>query len=145
MNVETKYHGVIEVLEKEIIHFQSGIPGFQGEKSFVLLQLEEDSPFWILQSMTTSQLGFVTVEPFQYFTTYEFEISENDRSNLSLKSEKDVAIWVFLTIKEPFIESTANLQAPIIINSNNRQAKQIILNDSNYKTRERLFPEEIEK
>ncbi|WP_226670817.1 flagellar assembly protein FliW [Metabacillus litoralis] len=141
MNLETKYHGVIEVLEKEIIHFQNGIPGFQDEKDFVLISLEEGSPFWIFQSLNTPQLGFVTVEPFQYFTKYEFEISEKDRSNLGLESEKDVVIWVILTIKEPFRESTANLQAPIIINRNNRKAKQIILNDTNYKTRERLFQE----
>lgn len=145
MDITTKYHGVIEIDEKDILQFQNGIPGFLEEKSFVLLPLDVDSPFWILQSTSTPELGFVVVNPFQYFTAYEFDLSEGDKALLDLTSEKDVAVWTILNIKDPFEDSTANLQAPIVLNTKNNQAKQIILNDSRYKTKQNLFPEKVVK
>ncbi|QGQ48142.1 flagellar assembly protein FliW [Metabacillus sediminilitoris] len=145
MEITTKYHGVIETDEKDILQFQNGIPGFLEEKSFVLLPLETDSAFWILQSTVTPELGFVTVNPFLFFKSYEFDLSENDKQFLSLKSESDVSVWTILNVKDPFEESTANLQAPIILNTKNNQAKQIILNDNRYKTKEKLFKEKVTK
>lgn len=145
MEITTKYHGVIETDEKDILQFQNGIPGFLEEKSFVSLPLDKDSPFWILQSTVTPELGFVMVNPFLFFKSYEFDLSENDKQFLSLKSKSDVSVWTILNVKDPFEESTANLQAPIILNTKNNHAKQIILNDNRYKTKEKLFPEKVVK
>ncbi|HZH60848.1 MAG TPA: flagellar assembly protein FliW, partial [Metabacillus sp.] len=49
------------------------------------------------------------------------------------------------TLKDPFEESTANLQGPIIINENKKLAKQIIINDSPYTTKHKLFSEKAAK
>lgn len=145
MEIRTKYHGVIEAEQKDIIHFQNGLPGFLEEKSFILLQLDNDSPFYILQSTETAQLGFVIVNPFQFFTTYEFDVSDNDKAQLKLSSEQDVAVYTILNVKDPFEDSTANLQAPIVLNTSNNEAKQIILNDPRYQTKQRLFQEKAVK
>ncbi|WP_299094861.1 flagellar assembly protein FliW [uncultured Metabacillus sp.] len=145
MKITTKYHGAIDIAEKDILHFQNGLPGFSDEKTFVLLPLDGDSPFWILQSTATPELGFVLVNPFGFFPEYEFDISENDKQMLELKSEKDVAVWTILTVKDPFELSTANLQAPLVINVANNQGKQMILNDLRYATRQTLFPEKVAK
>jgi flagellar assembly factor FliW len=145
MEIMTKYHGLIDMNENETIDFRNGLPGFFEEKSFVLLPLKVDSSYWILQSTVTSQLGFVIADPFLFFPEYEFEISEKDKDLLKLTSEKNVAVWVILTLKDPFEESTANLQAPIIINTGTKQAKQIILNDTKYKTKHTLFLENTVK
>jgi flagellar assembly factor FliW len=145
MEIMTKYHGVIDMNENETIYFQNGLPGFCEEKLFVFLPLQVGSPFWILQSTVTSQLGFVTVDPFLFFNEYELEISEKDKELLKLTSEKDIAVWVILTLKDPFEGSTANLQAPIILNTSTNQAKQIILNDAEYKTKHKLFLENTVK
>ncbi|WP_338788289.1 flagellar assembly protein FliW [Metabacillus sp. FJAT-53654] len=145
MKLTTKYHGVIEIGEKDILRFQNGLPGFLDEKLFVLLPLEVDSPFWILQSTETAELGFVTVNPFDYFETYEFEITKNDKQLLDLTSKNDVTVWTILNVKDPFEDSTANLQAPIVLNTRNNQAKQIILTDTQYITKQKLIPEKVVK
>jgi flagellar assembly factor FliW len=36
---------------------------------------------------------------------------------------------------------TTNLLAPVVINTKNMQAKQVVLEKTNYTTKERLFPE----
>lgn len=145
MEIRTKYHGVVEAEQKDILHFQNGIPGFLEEKSFILLKLDAESPFNILQSTETAELGFVIVNPFQFFTTYEFDLSENDKAQLKLESEQDVAVYTILNVKDPFDYSTANLQAPIVLNTRNNEAKQIILNDPRYQTKQRLFSEKAVK
>jgi len=145
MEISTKYHGVIEAEPKDIVHFQNGIPGFLEEKSFILLKLDQDSPFYILQSTNTAELGFVIVNPFQFFTTYEFDLSDNDKAQLKLESEQDVAVYTILNVKDPFEDSTANLQAPVVLNTSNNEAKQIILNDPRYQTKQLLFAEKVVK
>ncbi|MBB5324267.1 flagellar assembly factor FliW [Anoxybacillus tepidamans] len=144
MKIATKYHGEIDIQAADIIRFEQGVPGFFDEKQFVLLPLD-DTPFVILQSVQTPALGFVMIEPFSYFPTYEIELDDATCEQLSLKAEKDVAVYVILTVAEPFDDTTANLQAPVVINVRERLGKQVILTNTLYKTKHRLFSEKVAK
>jgi flagellar assembly factor FliW len=143
MKIRTKYHGEIEINEKDIFHFEHGIPGFLDEKQFVLLPIE-DTPFVILQSVKTPALGFAMIDPFVYFKDYEFELDEHSVEQLQLSSEKEVAVYAILTVADPFEQTTANLQAPIVLNYKKKLGKQVILTNTPYKTKHRLFPEKAE-
>ncbi|NQD65111.1 flagellar assembly protein FliW [Bacillus haikouensis] len=147
MNINTKYHGEIEVNEGSLLSFEQGIPGFAEEKKFVLLPLPENDWFHILQSVSTPQLGFVVTDPFLFTKEFDFELDQGSVETLGLTDEKNVKVLTILTMKEAFIESTANLQAPIIINLANNKAKQVILNEPNYQTKHLLFaqPEQAGK
>jgi flagellar assembly factor FliW len=143
MKIRTKYHGEIEINEKDIFHFEHGIPGFLDEKQFVLLPLE-DTPFVILQSIKTPELGFAMIDPFVYFPDYDIELDEQTVTQLELSSEKEVAVYVILTVADPFDNTTANLQAPIVLNYEKKLGKQVILTNTPYKTKHRLFPNKVE-
>jgi flagellar assembly factor FliW len=143
MKLRTKYHGEIEISVKDIFHFEYGIPGFLDEKQFVLLPLE-DTPFVILQSVKTPELGFAMIDPFIYFKDYDFGLDEQSVTQLQLSSEKEVAVYVILTVADPFDDTTANLQAPIVLNYEKKLGKQVILTNTPYKTKHRLFPEKVE-
>lgn len=145
MNIRTKYHGEIQVNEEDIITFEQGIPGFPNENHFILLPLDQESPFIIMQSQTTIELGFVVVNPFLFFQNYEFDLLENDKEVLKITAQEDIQILSILTVKDPFSESTVNLQAPVIINHKEKLAKQIILNNTPYTTRHRIIQEEVTK
>lgn len=138
MQIETKYAGRVDVNESDIITFDSGLPGFDNERRFVILPFTEESPFFILQSVETARLAFVVMEPFFVFKEYDFELDDKVITSLKIKSEKDVSVFVIVTVSDPFAESTANLQAPLIINQRKKYGKQIILNDSRYHTKHRL-------
>ncbi|WP_243290289.1 flagellar assembly protein FliW [Bacillus sp. FJAT-47783] len=139
MNIRTKYHGEIEIQQEEVIEFPSGIPGFLEEKQFVVLRLEDESPFYILQSVQTPELAFVTVIPFHYFRQYEFDLDEKTLAQLKIQDENDVIVYTILTVKEPFEQTTANLQAPVIINRKAKLGKQVILTNTNYQTKHPLI------
>jgi flagellar assembly factor FliW len=139
MNIETKYHGAIEVHKEEVLHFINGIPGFKAEKKFALLPLPENDWFHVLQSTKTPELGFVVTDPFIFFTDYDFKLDQSTVEQLEEPSENNIKVLSILTIKEPLHKTTTNLQAPIVINLANNKAKQIILNDTDYQTKHRVF------
>nr|WP_096437067.1 flagellar assembly protein FliW [Alteribacter populi] len=140
MQIETKYSGIIEIEEKQIIHFSQGIPSFEDEQAFILLPFsEEPSPFYILQSVHTPELAFVMANPFPFFPDYKVELSDGTIEQLAVEEKDDVAIFTMLTVKDPFEQTTTNLRGPVVINSRNQKAKQILLNDSEYDTRHRLL------
>ncbi|UNL84785.1 flagellar assembly protein FliW [Priestia koreensis] len=139
MTIETKYHGKIEIDQHKVITFAQGIPGFEEEKSFVLLSLNEDEVFYALQSTESAGLAFIVVNPFHFVKEYDFTIDENYLVQLDIKEEKEVEVYSILTVKDNFEDTTANLQAPIILNTRNKQGKQIILMNTNYQTKHPLF------
>jgi flagellar assembly factor FliW len=139
MKINTKYHGEIEVKSEEVLTFEQGIPGFGEENQFVLLPLPETEWFHILQSVKTPQLGFVVTDPFVFFKEYDFELDQASVELLEHPTEKEVRVLSILTVREALHESTANLQAPIVINLANRQGKQVILNNTDYRTKHLIF------
>jgi flagellar assembly factor FliW len=141
MVIKTKYHGEIEIKEENILLFEKGIPGFLDEKEFILLSLSDDQTFSVMQSVTTEYLAFVVASPFQFFQEYDFQLEDSVVEDLGLKSENEVQVYSILTVEEPFENTTANLQAPVIINISNYKAKQVILNNGNYNTKHRIFQE----
>lgn len=143
MIIQTKYHGEVEVLESEVIYFEKGIPGFPEEKSFYVLTLSEDGIYLILQSAVSSSIAFVIANPFNFFKDYDFVLEDSIQKGLELETADDVSVYSILTVEEPFKKTTANLQAPLIMNRKNNKAKQVILNDSKYHTKHHIFPEDV--
>ncbi|GAA0472252.1 flagellar assembly protein FliW [Alkalibacillus silvisoli] len=135
MKIETVYFGEIEIEESKLLAFNHGLPGFQDEKQFALLDLEGNPAFKILQSTKAIELAFVITNPFLIETGYEFKLDEQTVEQLNINKSEDVSVWSIVTLKEPFEQSTLNLKAPIVLNLNNKQGKQISLNDSNYHTK----------
>jgi flagellar assembly factor FliW len=141
MNLQTKFHGKVEINEERVIHFNTGIPGFIYEKEFCILPIEE-TPLFVLQSVKSAGTAFILTDPFSFFAEYEFDLPKEVTEELSISSDKDVAVFVILTVQEPFEKTTANLQAPVIINQKEKQGKQVILNGTSYTTKHLLIAKE---
>lgn len=139
MKIQTKYHGEITIEETQIVHFENGLPGFFEENEFVILPLTEEQVYFILQSVNTPELAFVITNPFLFYKDYEFKLEDGVIEKLGIKQAEDVQIFNILTIQDPFEKTTINLQAPIVINIQNKRAKQVFLNHESYTTREPLF------
>jgi flagellar assembly factor FliW len=143
MEIDTLYFGATQIHEDAIVTFEHGIPGFQEEKNFVFLPFTEDNIYQIMQSVQTKELAFVVTNPFHFFKDYEFDLDDSTINLLEIKEKEDLTIYTILTIQDPFSETTANLQAPVIINRKNNKAKQLILSNVPYKTKHRLFEEAV--
>jgi flagellar assembly factor FliW len=139
VKINTKFHGELEINPDHILQFEQGIPGFEEEKQFYIFPFKEGNEFFILQSVHTPALGFVMIDPFQFFKDYSVKISDAAKETLMIKESEDVVIFSLLTIREGIENTTVNLQGPIIINDRIKKGKQVILVDSDYKTNHPLF------
>lgn len=139
MIVQSTRLGQLNVNTEDILRFSQGLPGFPEEKSFILVG-KTDSPFTFLQSGQNPDLTFVIVDPFAFFHDYEFTIDDATEVELQLSEECPPHIYNIVTIPKKTEEMTANLLAPVIVNSKKRLAKQIVLEKVAYTTRHRLFP-----
>jgi len=143
MNIHTAYMGEIEIDPTEILKFEHGIPGFEDEKSFVLLPLEENSIFQILQSTKTVSLAFILTIPYDLVSDYNFNLDEATVEALDINNENEVAVFSIVSLKDTLANSTVNLKAPIVLNTNNKKAKQVILDNENFAIRHKLSFESV--
>lgn len=132
MQIQTRDFGAIEIDKEEIIEFPEGIPGFLDEKQFVLLPLDEESSFIIMQSVNTQNLAFITIEPKNIISNYEFNISDKTEKLLKIKGIEDIILLNVVNIRDSIEDMTINLAAPLIINIKENLGKQVILDNSKY-------------
>ena len=144
--VNTLRFGEVEVAEDKVVHFADGIPAFEDEHEFVIVPYDEESPYVFLQSLTTPDLAFLMTMPFVFFPEYEFELDDENQNKLELTRQEDMLIYTLLTINGGKVKDmTANLMAPVVVNTANMQARQVVLDRSSYTTKHRLFPENKEE
>ncbi|CAG5088518.1 Flagellar assembly factor FliW [Thermobacillus xylanilyticus] len=139
MKMETTRFGEIEINEQEIITFPDGIPGFERDRRFVILELEDLDGFACLQCIDRGELSFIIVNPFVFFPEYEFNLPDAEAQQLEIAEPGDVAVWSIVTIRDELESATVNLVAPIVLNRQKRLGKQVILVDPNLSTRHALF------
>ncbi|MFB6468940.1 flagellar assembly protein FliW [Cytobacillus sp. Hz8] len=138
MDIRTKYFGAIRIKNEEIVHFEGGIPGFLNEQQFCILPME-GTPFFVLQSVKDENIAFVLADPFLHDPNYHFDLDDDVKEKLEIAEPKDVAVFAILTVHEPLTDTTANFQAPIVINQTKKLGKQIILQDKQLKLRTKIF------
>ncbi|AKL93772.1 flagellar assembly factor FliW [Clostridium aceticum] len=142
MLLNTKHFGEIEIDENKILDFFDGIPGFENlTKFFIIQNPEEGVPFQWLQSVEDTDLAFVIVNPFIFRPDYDFEIPKNIVEKLEIQSREEVQVFTIVIVPEDIKKITANLRAPIIINTKNNKAKQIVVDDENYQTKHYILEE----
>ncbi|MGV7118422.1 flagellar assembly protein FliW [Paenibacillus kyungheensis] len=137
MILKTTSWGDITIADEQIYQFTKGLPGFEEEKSFAWIDVE-NSPFSYLQSLQEPSLSFLLVDPFVVYPDYEFEIE--DQEYPELVSEKSLRIACMVTLHDQMEKSTLNLLAPIVCNAETSKAEQIILHQSPYHTKHLLQP-----
>ncbi|GBF32284.1 flagellar assembly factor FliW [Desulfocucumis palustris] len=142
MKIETTRFGNLEIKEEKIITFPRGIPGFENVRRFFLLPVEGLEDIHWLQAVENPGVALLVIDPFKYFIDYSFEIPGPDLEELEITEQAQVLVIAVVTIPgdDPAL-TTANLLAPVIINTRTSRARQIILNGLPYTTRHRLFPD----
>lgn len=139
LKTETKYFGLVEYEQGEVIHFPVGIPGFPDEKEFLLLPFADSSNMMLcLQSLTTPMLAFVLLDPFVLFPGYAPVLQEEELRQMGVESEEQLCFYVLCVLKTPVASSTVNLRCPIAIDPHTLEARQIVLDTDSYGMRDLL-------
>lgn len=132
MNIATTRFGEIDIDESKIINMQGEILGFEHLKKYILHIQDERTPFLWLQSLDDGAIAFVVINPLAVKPDYEPVISDDDVKCLGIESVEDVVLMAIVTIRSDPFTVSVNLRAPIVINSSNKLAKQVVLDDPEY-------------
>lgn len=128
--------------EKNIIIFPQGIPGFEKYRHWNFV-IEEEAPLGQLVSVENEYIGLVLTRPEIYFADYlteiEKEIGLDTQEILETKENTELNVWNILCIAEDIMETTINLKAPLLINSEKSIGYQLILNQEKYESKQLLF------
>jgi flagellar assembly factor FliW len=135
MKLATLRFGEIDVEEEKIIFFPQGVPGFEKESRYIMLQPEESIPFSFMQSVEDGELAFIITNPFLFFPDYQFDLPEPVEEELQVESEADVMIFSIVSVNEQENEFSLNLLAPVVINLSGKLGKQVILHNAGYHTK----------
>lgn len=130
MKLQTKYFGEIEINATESLRFETPLYGFEHIEAYVLLHDDEaDSPFCWLQAMNDVDVCFVLTDPQVIASDYRPQMSDEDRSKLNF-SDSDEPVYRLITIvPENLEDATVNLKSPVVINTREKKAAQIILEE----------------
>lgn len=134
--IETSRFGEIEIEKNRIIIFPEGLIGFPDEREYAILEHKPGSSFYWLQSTEQPELAFVMTNPFLLKQDYLQDLSADEAFHFEKKNGADIVVFVLITIPPGNINNmTANLLGPLVIDSETRQGKQVILANSGYDTR----------
>ncbi|MEA2061000.1 MAG: flagellar assembly protein FliW [Thermodesulfobacteriota bacterium] len=136
MKIDTRKFGTIEIDSNKILTMPECLPGFPGFTRFALLEDPKSAPFCWFQSTEDPSLALVIMSPFLFKPDYRFNLDNviNAR-NWSGVKEENLIIYVVVNISEREEKKnsiTANLLGPLVINSENNEAVQVVLSDTNY-------------
>lgn len=123
--------------QTKTILFKEGLPGFEHLKEFILL--EEEVPFCCLQALEDKGIAFVMIDPFLLNKKYTPHIQEHYFENLGGGENKDFAIYVIVTVAQEIVNTTINLQGPLLIHIEKRLGVQVIVEDKHYTTKHNLL------
>ncbi|MEW5796553.1 MAG: flagellar assembly protein FliW [Candidatus Zixiibacteriota bacterium] len=128
----SKRFGTLEVPDNKIITMERPILGFEKLRFFCLVEVEELAPFLLMQSTEDTDVAFLVMNPLLFFPDYRIEINSQEIAELDVDDPASVETYVILTIIKRTKDITANLQGPILINTANNKAKQLVLVNSRY-------------
>ena len=132
MKLETRIFGEIEVDESKIITMVNGIVGFPDLKKFTLiydLEKEDKGTIMWLQSLDEPAFALPVMVPNMVVEDYNPMV--NDETLAPPGEINDENLYVLVTVRVPkdVKETTINLKAPIVINTDTLLGSQIIVDE----------------
>ncbi len=125
--IEKKGYEVLDLRPDQVFTFSEGIPGFEKITQYCLLFNESERPFAHLSALGGFNLEFVVVNPWLIVPDYRPDISDEELKAIDSPEDKDILVLTIVVLADNVADSTVNLSAPIIINTKNGKAKQVVI------------------
>lgn len=142
MKINTKNFGEIEIEDEKILDFPAGIMGFEDMKTFTLIYDSEKpdkrNVMW-LQSIEEPGFAMPVVNPGYVIENYNPTVEDELLKGIGECAQEDMLVLTTLTVPSDITKMTANLKAPIIINSITKKGCQIIVENDEYKVKHEVY------
>ncbi len=138
MKITTRVFGEIDIEESKIIHFQGGIVGFPDLTDFAIIHDAEkdgENPIRWMQSMQEPNFAMPVMDPLAVCPDYNPTVEDEMLKPIGELNPDSILVLVTLTVPQDVKKMSVNLQAPFIINADERKAIQLIVDPDRYEVR----------
>jgi len=133
--VKTFRFDEITVERNLIIAMPKGLLGFETGHRYVIIETPDSEPFKWFQSLDDPALAFVIVNPIVFFPEYRIDVDRRELEELKIADQASVITYVIVSVPDGDMAGmSANLQGPIVLNTENNRAKQLVLVNGPYTT-----------
>ena len=115
--------------EIPVIEMALPLPGLPDRTRFALVRLDDAGVLCALRSVEEPDLRFLLVPPHLFFPDYAPEIDDATAESLQLRRAEDVLTLVVVNPGDEASSATANLLAPVLVNTSTRRGGQVVLTD----------------
>jgi flagellar assembly factor FliW len=141
MIVQSDRFGAVEIDAADVLRFPTGIIGFPTEDAFVLVRRTNSQTVGWLQSMKSSYLALPVVSAHLLSPRFPDVPLGGYAERAGLGNDAEELAVLAVLSAPPGQPATVNLMAPIIVNATTRVGAQIILESTQFTTRELfIFP-----
>ena len=137
MQIQSSRFGWLSVDDSRIMTFPRGLLGFPTHKRFALIQANSENYFFWLQSIDDPALAFVVTDPGIFFKDYDVPVREETVTELELDEPEFLQTFTICNRVGEWL--TGNLLGPLLVNSKNRLATQVVLTEKKWTTRQPLL------
>ncbi len=137
MEIQTSRFGRLVVEDERVMTFSRGLLGFPNYTRFALIQTGEENYFFWLQCVDDPNLAFVVTDPAIFFKDYDVPVRQETQSDLDLTDPALSQVFVICNRVGDWL--TGNLLGPIVVNTQNRLAQQVVLTEKKWTTRQPLL------
>ncbi len=137
MQITTRVFGEITIDDDKIIHFPNGIVGFPDLVRFALVHDKEkgsNSIHW-LQSIEEPAFAMPVMDPLIVCPDYNPEVDDELLKHIGILEPEDTLVLVTVTIPKELKKMSVNLKGPIVINSAEKKATQVIVEGDEYQVK----------
>jgi len=109
--------------------FEISVPllGFEHIKEVTLEKI--DDIFMKMQALEDQYISFTLIDPF-VLRDYDFEVPKNVQDILEITDDSNLLTLNIVLLQNPIEDSVINFISPIVFNTDNNRAAQIILPES---------------
>ncbi len=134
MNTLQTRFGEVEYDPDNLLHFPAGLIGFPTLHNFIVMPNKKEGPLFWIQSVDEPEIAFVLTDPSNFFPTYQVEADDSEKSSLQIGAKDEYFVLSVVTVPEDQ-KITLNLAAPILFSPKTNRAIQVIIENSEYKSK----------
>jgi flagellar assembly factor FliW len=112
--IDSTRFGSLDVPDDAVIEFPNGLIGLGGTR-YALIAREESAPFLWLHSLDDPSLAVPVTNPWQFFASFEVEISDAEAERIGVTDPSQAEVLVTVRAGESLDDFRANLRAPILM------------------------------
>lgn len=142
MVAQTRLFGKVTIEDDKVLDFPHGIIGIEDKHKYAIIYDEEkgsETAVRWLQSMEDPYLALPVIEPFAILDEYNPIIEDAWLESIDNPEDEEIVVLLTMIISSDVKKITANMKAPIVINSRTCKGGQIIVENPEYEAKFNVY------